>query len=283
MSVEEHPKEILARLEQRARRRFGQHFLWRTDLVQRIVMGARVAPGDRVVEVGPGLGILTRALVAAGADLTAVELDRDLAQLIRETIPAVNLVEADAVRVHWAELCPGSGWKVVANLPYNVGTGLVMDWLRIPGTFQSLTVMLQREVVDRLVANPGSKAYGAISVLAQARARCVLVTVVPPSAFHPPPKVDSAVLRLELFPEPTMGASSPVHFERVVRAAFSQRRKTVANSLGALFGKSVALEALAHTGIEPTVRAERLDLAAFTALAAALPPLATPPPPEDDR
>lgn len=266
----EHPREVLRRLEQRARRRFGQHFLWQRDVVARIVRGARVAPGDRVLEIGPGLGILTEALLSVGVDLTAVELDRDLAAHLRETLPEVRLVEGDALRLDLTEICPGSGWKVVANLPYNVGTPLVAELVRLPGTFASLTVMLQKEVVDRLAARPGTKAYGALTVAVQARAEVRFVLLVPPSAFHPRPKVDSAVVRLTLFDAPDVGPAGPETFDRVVRAAFAQRRKTVANSLAALYDKERALAALEAAGVDPGLRAEVLDVDAFRRLAAAL-------------
>ena len=267
---ERHPREILRGLEQRARKRFGQHFLVQRDVVIRMVRGAGVKPDDRVVEVGPGLGILTRALREGGARLTAVELDRDLAQHIRETMPDVRLVEADALGVNWPELCPGSGWKVVANLPYNVGTPLVMTLLRYPGTFASLSVMLQREVADRLMALPGSKTYGALSIRAQARATIRPLVQVPPNAFHPPPKVRSSVIRLDLLPEPDFGPAGEAAFERVVRGAFSQRRKTLVNALGPLYGRAEVRAAAERAEIEPSLRAEALSLEAFRRLAAEL-------------
>jgi 16S rRNA (adenine1518-N6/adenine1519-N6)-dimethyltransferase len=264
------PREVLARLEQRARRRFGQHFLTDVGVVERIVRGARVAPGERVVEIGPGLGILTAALVAAGAEVTAVELDRDLAEHVRSTFPMVRLIEGDAVKVDWAELGVGQPYKIVANLPYNVGTTLTMQLVRKPELFTSLTVMLQLEVIQRLCAEPGSKTYGALSVEVQVRARPTFLMMVPPERFHPRPKVDSAVVRLDLLPEPAVGGVSPAFFDAVVRAAFSQRRKTVLNSLGARFGRDAAREALAQAAISSELRAEQLDLDAFRRVAGAL-------------
>ncbi|MEQ1505765.1 MAG: 16S rRNA (adenine(1518)-N(6)/adenine(1519)-N(6))-dimethyltransferase RsmA [Myxococcota bacterium] len=265
-----HPRVILAALEQRARRRFGQHFLVDRGVVDRIVRGARVASGDRVVEIGPGLGILTRALVEAGAALTAVEIDRDLADHLRTTFPSVTLVEGDAAKVDWGQVCPGTGWKVVANLPYNVGTTLTMQLIRRPSTFASVTVMLQREVVHRLCAEPGSRTYGALSVEAQARARVTYLMPVPPDRFHPPPKVDSAVIRLEPYPEPDLGGVPAARFDQVVRAAFSQRRKTAHNALGAVFGRDRVRDVLAELGVEPMARAEQLDLDTYRRLAARL-------------
>lgn len=274
IDVNAEPRQILASLEQRARRRFGQHFLTRADVVQRIVRGADVRPGDRVVEIGPGLGVLTRALLEAGASVTAVELDRDLAAWLRTAFAPMGdrfrLIEGDAVRVNWPEACAGSGWKCVSNLPYNVGTTLVVELLRHPETFSSVTVMLQKEVVDRMMAGAGDEAYGSLSIYVASRAEARWITGVPPGAFHPPPKVNSGVIRLELLPEPRVGPAGPDGFEKVVRAAFAQRRKTIVNSLSSAFDRDRALAALGAAGVDPGVRAERVDHDAFMRLAAAL-------------
>lgn len=270
MTQEDKPWLILHDLEQRARRRFGQHFLTRPDLVARMVRGARVQPGDRVVEIGPGLGILTAELLRVGADLTAVELDRDLAAYVREAFPTVRLVEGDAAKVNWAEVCPGTGWKVVANLPYNVGTGILLDMLDLRERFTSITVMLQREVVLRLIAEPGSKTYGAISACAQVRADMRFLLPVPPGAFHPPPKVESAVIIGELYAEPRCGPVGLAAFDRTVRAAFSQRRKTLLNALSPVFTREGAAAGLAAAGLDPGRRAESVSVPEYAALAAAL-------------
>jgi 16S rRNA (adenine1518-N6/adenine1519-N6)-dimethyltransferase len=276
----EDPRAVLRVLEQHARKRFGQHFLADAGTVRRIVNAAGVEPGDRVVEIGPGLGILTSGLLEAGADLLTVELDRDLAAYLRTRFPELKLVEADAARIDWVEHCPGSGWSVVSNLPYNVGTHVVMQLLRLPRTFQRLTVMLQKEVVDRLAAEPDTRAYGALSVEAQVRATILPVLDVPPARFHPPPKVDSCVVRLDLFEQPMTGVD-PDFFDRVVRAAFSHRRKTLPNSMGGSFPREHVESALEALGISANIRAEALGLDQFRALAstlrqAALPAGATP-------
>lgn len=270
MNPGQDPRAALAALEQRARKRFGQHFLTDRSIVDRIVRGARVEPGDRVVEIGPGLGILTHGLLAAGAEVTAVELDRDLAGHLRESLPQIRLVEGDAARVDWPETCPGEGWKVVSNLPYNVGTTVVMQLLRTPGTFRSVTVMLQLEVVQRLCAEPGSRTYGALSIEAQVRARPTFLFKVGPERFHPRPKVDSAVLRLDLFPQAETGGVDPDRFDAVVRAGFSQRRKTLLNALGARFGRERAAAALGEAGIPTERRAEQVEPEGFRRLARAL-------------
>lgn len=261
--------KILKQLEQSARRRFGQHFLTDPSIVSRIVRGAGVKTGDRVLEIGPGLGVLTRALLEAGAEVTAIELDRDLAAWVREAYPTVRLIEGDAAKVALDEACPGSGWKVVANLPYNVGTTVLMRLLRDTGRFASVTVMLQLEVVQRLCAAPSTKAYGALTLEAGCRATPIFLFKVPPGAFHPPPKVTSAVLRLDSLPSPAVGDVTPAWFDKVVRAGFAQRRKTAANSLSALLGTDGARAAVAAAGIDPRARAESLDLAAFRQLALA--------------
>lgn len=270
MTGADDPRTLLRALEQRARKRFGQHFLARPAVVERMVRAAAVGAGDRVLEVGPGLGILTEALLAAGADVTAVEVDDDLAARVREVYPAVHLVHADATRADWSEVCPGGGFKVVANLPYNVGTHLVMGWVRDPGRFVSITVMLQAEVVARMVAAPGSKVYGALSVHLQARGAARAVFGVPPDAFVPPPKVHSTIVQIVPDAVPDLGGVSGSAFDRVVAAAFSQRRKTLRNALGALYGRARAEDALARAGVDAGARAEEIDLAGFRRLAGAL-------------
>lgn len=265
-----HPATRLRELEMRARRRFGQNFLVDGDAVDRIVRAAKVAPGDRVLEIGPGLGVLSRALLGAGAALTAVELDRDLAAALREDLPEVRLVQGDALRVAWDEAAPGEGWKVVANLPYNVASPLLMRLLGEPRRFFSMVLMFQREVGDRLEATPDDDAYGALSVQVQARARVSRVLELPPGAFHPAPKVWSVVLRFEPYPEPDFGGVPAGAFDRAVRAGFSLRRKTLANALSTAWPREVAVAALTAADVDPRRRAETVDLAGWRRLAAAL-------------
>ncbi|MCA9566649.1 MAG: ribosomal RNA small subunit methyltransferase A [Myxococcales bacterium] len=259
-------RQILASLETRARKRFGQHFLEDANVVARIVRGARVEPTDHVIEIGPGLGVLTRALLATGARVTAVELDRDLAAFLREDLPELDLVEGDAAKVDWSTIA-SPGAKVVANLPYNVGTTVVMQLLR-SGRFASLTVMLQKEVVDRLMAAPGTRAYGALTAEAAIWANPVFVAAVPPGAFHPPPKVHSAVLRLDVFEDgPHTGGVDPVHYDRVVRGAFAKRRKTLVNSLSDRFPRPAIVAAMERLELDPLVRGEALPVETLLALA----------------
>ena len=250
-----------------ARKRFGQHFLTNPEIVKRIVRSASVKPGDRVLEIGPGRGILTDALLAAGANLTVIEIDRDLAAELRTSRPTLHLVEGDAARMDLAALV-GPGARLVANLPYNVGTGIVMDSLDVG--FQSITVMLQKEVVLRMLAEPDSEHYGAITVRVASRATGRVEFILPPGAFHPPPKVDSAVVTLLPHATADVGAAGAAMFDSVVRAAFAQRRKTILNSLSSTFDRDQVADALAAAGVTPTIRAETLDLAAFKAIAAAV-------------
>ncbi len=261
------PAALLRSMEAHAQKALGQHFLSSPDVAASIVRLAGVGEGSRVLEIGPGLGALTRPLVAAGATVVAVERDPILAGWIRRTWPTVQVVEADALEVDLAALCPGSGWSCVSNLPYRVGTHLTGRMARLPGTFDRLTLMLQREVADRIAARPGGRAYGALSVELQARAEVSVVLHVRPGAFHPPPRVASAVVHLRLRPVPATGGADPDRFDAVVRAAFATRRKTLRNALGAVYGIPVALAALAAADVDPGARAEAVDVAAFGRLA----------------
>jgi len=267
-----HPREVLRGLEQRARRRFGQNFLVDGNLARRIVASARLKAGDRVVEVGPGLGMLTDALLETGAEVTAIELDRDLASYLRVRVPSVRLIEGDAMKVNWPELCPGGGWQVVANLPFNVGTPLVAGLMLRRDLFRRLTVMLQHEVVGRLTAEPRTKAYGALTVRVRARCKVRRILEVPSSAFHPQPKVKAAVVRLDLLENPRVGAAGGRAFDRLVRSAFSARRKKLVNSLGPVYGRDAARAAVTGLDLPENVRAEALGVDAFVALAAVLEP-----------
>lgn len=273
------PRALLRELEQRARKKYGQHFLARPDVVARIVRLSGVRPGDRVVEIGPGLGVLTEQLVAAGADVTAVEVDGELLEHLGTYVPAARLVHADATTLDWAALFPEGGVKLVANLPYNVGTGLVMDAARRPEVFASATVMLQAEVVARMVAEPGADAFGALSVELGVRGVATALFDVPPSAFVPPPKVVSTVMRVDIARTPDVGPAGPDAFDRCVRSCFAMRRKTLRNNLVAAYGREAAEAALQAAGLDPNLRAETVGPEGFRALAAALARTATRPRP----
>jgi len=254
-----HPKVLLKRLEQQARKRFGQNFLVSDSALAQIVSLAKVDAESRVVEIGPGLGALSQQLLETGAHVRAVELDRDLVGFLRTEIPELDVYEADALKVDWESVCPGEGWTVCANLPYNVATPIVIQLLGGYPRFHRLVLMFQDEVAKRLVAEPRTGAYGSLSVLAQAYSRVQYGFRLSPGSFYPAPKVHSAVVRFDLYDEPLFGGAQAQFFERVVRAGFMQRRKMLSNALGSQFDKAVVMEVLDQTvGLKR--RAEELSL-----------------------
>jgi 16S rRNA (adenine1518-N6/adenine1519-N6)-dimethyltransferase len=250
----------------------GQHFLVDRGIARRIAAEAGVREGDRVLEVGPGRGILTEALLEAGARVTAVELDKGLFAALTERLgdrPGLTLQAGDALRFDPAAL--GGPYKVVANLPYQVTTPLLFHLMGARPAPEVLVVMVQREVADRVLAAPGTKAYGVLTLGVAARARAELCFTLPPGAFRPPPKVRSGVLRIRPHAEPPVPPEALEGFMAVVRAALGQRRKTLRNALAALKAPPARIEAaLEAAGIDPGARGETLDLAAFRRLQEAL-------------
>ena len=270
-SVELPPlREVIARHGLSASKALGQNFLFDGQLLARIAAVPGDLAGAEVLEVGPGPGGLTRALLAAGARVVAIERDRrciaPLAELAAAYPGKLDVIEGDALEIDAPTLFAGRP-HIVANLPYNVGTALLVRWLSAEWQpwWQSLTLMFQREVADRIVAAPGSDAYGRLSVLAQWRSTARIAMNVHRSAFTPPPKVMSAVIHIEPV-EPPPGVAFAV-LERVTAAAFGQRRKMLRQSLKAMPG---AVDMLATIGIDPARRAETLSVAEFVALARAL-------------
>jgi len=260
-------REALATHGLTAKKAFGQHFLLDLNITRKIARLAEIAPGDVVIEVGPGPGGLTRALIEAEARVIAIEKDerfRPLLEALAAAAPgALSLVMADALGVDEAALAGGPA-HVVSNLPYNVGTPLLIKWLTGPWTPRSMTLMFQKEVAQRIVAEPGGAAYGRLAVIAQAAAQARSVLDVPARAFTPPPKVDSAVVRLE--PRPDRPAPERLRaLEAVTAAAFGQRRKMLRSSLKPLGGAALA----AAAGLDPEARAETIDVAGFLRLAEA--------------
>ena len=260
-------REVIARYGLTAARALGQNFLLDEQLLDRIARIPGPLAGQRVYEVGPGPGGLTRALLRAGAELVAVERDRRcLAPLgeLQAAFPGrLRVLEADALAVDEATVVAPA--HVVANLPYNVGTALLVRWLggaAWPPWWRSLTLMFQLEVAERIVAAPGSGAFGRLAVLAQWRSAAKLALKVHRSAFVPPPKVMSAVVHI--VPTEALDGVDPATIERLTTAAFGQRRKMLRRSLAAVPG---AVEALARLGIDPERRAETLAVGDFIALA----------------
>ena len=276
MTLEELPRlrESLEAHGLWAKKSFGQHFLLDLNVTRKIARLAGPLEGCVIIEVGPGPGGLTRALLEEGADrVIAVEKDARflplLAELSQASAGRLTVLEADATRVSeevlLTEHAPGLPAKIVANLPYNVGTPLLIGWLKDIGAFESLHLMFQAEVADRIVAPPGSEAYGRLAVLSQSVATCSVVLDLPARAFTPPPKVDSAVVRVvPLADRPE--AAQLARLERVTAAAFGQRRKMLRSSLKPLGGEALCERAR----VDPSVRAETVDIAGFLRLAAAL-------------
>ena len=254
-----------------ARKRFGQHFLLDLNLTRRIARAAAPLDAGTVVDVGPGPGGLTRALLLEGAaNVVAIELDRRAIDALRELEAAADghlaLVEADALEIEPASLGPAPR-RIVANLPYNVSTPLLVRWLHAADDLADMVLMFQKEVVDRLVATPRNKDYGRLSVLAQHVCEVRRLFDIPPSAFVPPPKVVSSVARLT--PRPAADRLADLRpLERVTAAAFGQRRKMLRGSLAGLFGDPTAV--LTDLGLSPTARAEELSVADFVRLAGRL-------------
>lgn len=250
----------------RARKRFGQHFLHDPGIIGRIVDAIRPVPGERLIEIGPGEGALTLPLLARGARMTVVELDRDLAARLRdrpEAGHALEVVEGDALKVDLARLAaPGEQLRLVGNLPYNVSTPLLFRFIAQSELIRDMHFMLQREVVERMAAGPGSKAYGRLSVMLAAACRVEPLFDIGPGAFRPPPRVWSSVVRLEPWADPPFPLPDPARYAEVVRHAFGQRRKTLRNALGGLVDEATIRAA----GIDPGARAETLPPAAFARL-----------------
>jgi 16S rRNA (adenine1518-N6/adenine1519-N6)-dimethyltransferase len=251
----------------------GQHFLIDPNLARAIAADARVGPGDRVLEVGAGLGSLTLALAATGARVRAMEFDRQLIPALEEVtegLDDVDIVHADAMEVDWSAL-PGPDWTLCANLPYNIAVPLVLEVLDAAPRISRLVVMVQREVGERLVAEPGDEAYGAVSVRVTYRATATIVRRVPPTVFWPRPNVASVVVRLDRRATPPVDVDEG-RLWRVVEAGFAERRKTMRNALRRLGMPSEAAEAaLREAAVRPDVRAEALSLETFAALAGRIP------------
>ena len=269
--------DLLAANGLRPSRALGQNFVVDHNTVRRIARLAAVGPGDRVLEIGAGLGSLTMALVEQGADVTAVEMDRGLVPILRSVVgPAgVHVVEGDALQLDWDRVLGRDGpWVLVANLPYNVATPLVITLLERVPSIERMLVMVQLEAGQRLAGRPGDDAYGAVSVRVAYWAAAEVVGRVPPTVFYPRPQVESALVSVRRRPAPAVSedAVSYERFSEVLRAGFGQRRKMLRRSLAGL----VPAEAFAAAGVPPEARAEELDVAAWGRLAAWTPSAPSP-------
>jgi 16S rRNA (adenine1518-N6/adenine1519-N6)-dimethyltransferase len=257
--------DLLDRHGLRPSRALGQNFVADPNTVRRIARLAEVGPGDRVVEIGAGLGSLTLALAETGAVVTAVETDRYLVPVLRSVVEPVPVVEADALTLDWQALLGSSSHVLVANLPYNVATPLVLDLLDHVPPIVRMLVMVQREVGERLAAGVGDEAYGAVSVKVAYWATARVVGRVPPTVFVPQPRVDSALVSIVRRPDgPAVGADvDPARLFELVRAGFGHRRKMLRRSLAGMVDDA----AFACAGIRPEARAEELDVEAWGRLA----------------
>ncbi len=252
------------------RKRFGQHFLHDPAIIGRIVASFHPQPGQHVVEIGPGRGALTLLLLQAIGKLDAVELDRDLIPTLRETCAnagQLTVHSADALSYDFYQLVRGAGkLRIIGNLPYNISTPLIFHLLDQKTCISDMHFMLQKEVVDRMAATPGGGAYGRLSVMVQYHCAVTRLFGIGPGAFTPPPRVDSAMVRLTPHDAPPVAVADPAQFARVVAQAFSQRRKTLRNSIRTLLTDAE----ITGCGIDPQRRAETLSLGEFAALANAV-------------
>jgi 16S rRNA (adenine1518-N6/adenine1519-N6)-dimethyltransferase len=249
------------------RKRFGQHFLRDEEIIARIVQAIAPRPDQRIVEIGPGEGAITLPLLRKAGRLTVIELDRDLVPRIAARcagVGEVTIINADILNVDLGELAGENGrLRVVGNLPYNISSPILFHCIDHLDAIEDMHFMLQREVVDRMAAAPGSKVYGRLSVMLQLACRVEPLLPVPPEAFRPPPKVDSAVVRLTPLPREQRPVDHLDLIARLVRAAFGQRRKTLSNSLDGL----ASADQLRAVDIDPGARAEQLPPQSFVRLA----------------
>ncbi|AWH35907.1 MULTISPECIES: 16S rRNA (adenine(1518)-N(6)/adenine(1519)-N(6))-dimethyltransferase RsmA [Stenotrophomonas] len=249
-----------------AKKQLGQHFLADRHYIDKIVMAVNPKDGDRLVEIGPGQGAITLPLLRVHPKLTVIEFDRDLIAPLTaaaEPLGDLTIVQGDVLRVDFTALAAGEPIRLVGNLPYNISSPILFHALEHAAVVRDMHFMLQKEVVDRMAAGPGSKVYGRLSVMLQAYCQVTSLFVVPPGAFRPPPKVDSAVVRLVPRDPASITIADHKRFAEVVKAAFGQRRKTLRNALNNV----VTAEQFVAAGVRPDARAEQLDVAEFIALA----------------
>jgi 16S rRNA (adenine1518-N6/adenine1519-N6)-dimethyltransferase len=253
----------------RHKKQLGQHFLHDPGIIDRIVRAIDPKPGEDLVEIGPGAGAITAPLLERHGALRVIEFDRDLIEPLTrmgETRGRLEIVHADVLDVDFGAMAAGKPIRLVGNLPYNISSPILFHAMEHAAAIRDMHFMLQKEVVDRMAAAPGSKVYGRLSVMLQAGCRVTPLFRVPPGAFRPPPKVDSAVVRLVPRPLDEIGIHDAGVFSRVVKAAFAQRRKTLRNALDAVCD----VDTMREVGIDPGARAETIAVPEFIALANAV-------------
>lgn len=257
----------------------GQNFLTDKNIIDRIIEGSGVGPDDLVIEIGPGIGVITREAAAVAKKVVAVEIDEDLLPVLQYTLGDLNNVEVvnqDILKTDLKALIAAQDFtgkvRVIGNLPYYITTPIIMKLLEEGIDCETITVMMQKEVADRLKAAPGKKECGAISLMVQYFAEVNEIVKVPRTVFIPQPKVDSTVLRLDVLKEKPVAVEDEEYFFKVIKAGFAQRRKTVANSLSVLgdVTRAEILEALEKAGIDPVIRGETLNLEEYAKLSEAL-------------
>lgn len=270
-------RHILNRFGIRTQKRLGQHFLVDEQVVREIASALELQPGMPVLEIGPGIGTLTQFLAMTGAQVTAVELDRRCIEIMTVTLKAydnVRIVQGDVLSLNFTELMGPGPFYIAGNLPYYITTPIVMKILEERMPVEQMVFMVQKEVADRMVSPPGSKDYGALSVAVQYHTETTKLFGVPSSAFMPPPAVDSAVVHFRRRQQPPVDVPSEKLFFRIVRAAFGQRRKTLANSLqGCGFAKEEVGTMLTETKINGGRRGETLSMEEFAALSRSFSPI----------
>ena len=253
-------------MSHRPRKRFGQNFLHDPAVIGRIVSAINPSINEQLVEIGPGQGAITIPLLQQAGRLAVVELDRDLIGPLQARcagLGELTLYNADALRFDFCALAGESALRIVGNLPYNISTPLLFHLLAQHRCIRDMHFMLQKEVVERMAASPGTRQYGRLSVMLQYRCEVIPLFNINPGAFSPPPKVDSAFVRLLPYPRPPVQINDETVFEQLVRQAFAQRRKTLRNALRGM----LEAEEISALGIDPVARAETLTVSEFAALA----------------
>ena len=269
--------EVLQKYNFAFQKRFGQNFLIDTHVLEKIIASAEITKDDFVLEIGPGIGTMTQYLAEAAREVAAVEIDNTLIPILKDTLKDwdnVTVINDDILKVDIRKLAleknKGCPIKVVANLPYYITTPIIMGLFENQVPIDSITIMVQKEVADRMQVGPGTKDYGALSLAVQYYARPEIVANVPPNCFMPRPKVGSAVIRLERYEKPPVQVKDEKLMFRLIRASFNQRRKTLQNGLGNApelpYTKEQIAAAIAEMGLTPTIRGEALSLAQFAQL-----------------
>lgn len=277
MTLAKKTKAIIEKYDFRIQKRYGQNFLVDEGVLERIIAAAEISKADTVLEIGPGIGTLSGNLAGNAGHLICVEIDKNLIPILEETLSEhenITIINDDILKVDVAKLCEeyngGQPIKVVANLPYYITTPIIMELLEKRLPIASITVMVQKEVAERMQAAPGGKDYGALSLAVQYYSEARLVCRVPENCFIPRPNVDSAVISLKLYEKPPVEVINPDRMFELIRAAFNQRRKTLVNAISNAvnlgISKEQALEGIKTLGLDENIRGEVLDISQFSRL-----------------